>query len=85
MPGQCGPESNDNEGCAPYSPKPKHYLDLTIGLFSVIARTLVVGGYPSAEKQSVYSTAPADWAIEERIFLRCLYLCKSRHINCAKL
>ena len=27
-------------------------------------RTLVVGGvsYPSAEKQSVYSTAPADWA-----------------------
>ena len=22
------------------------------------------GSYPSAEKQSVYSTAPADWAIE---------------------
>ena len=32
-------------------------------LFSVISRTLVGGGsYPSAEKQSVYSTAPADWA-----------------------
>ena len=32
--------------------------------FSVICRTLVGGGgsYPSAEKQSVYSTAPADWA-----------------------
>ena len=23
---------------------------------------LVVGSYPSAEKQSVYSTVPADWA-----------------------
>ena len=23
---------------------------------------MVVGYYPSAEKQSVYSTAPADWA-----------------------
>ena len=33
--------------------------------FSVIARTLMGGVYPSAEKQSVYSTAPtpANWAI----------------------
>ena len=33
-------------------------------LFSVINRTLVGGGgsYPSAEVQSVYSTAASDWA-----------------------
>ena len=32
--------------------------------YSVISRTLIGGGsYPSAGKQSVYSTAPADWAI----------------------
>ena len=28
---------------APYSPRPQHYWDLTIRLFSVISRTLVVG------------------------------------------
>ena len=30
-------------------------------LFSVISRTLVRGSYFSAEMQSVYSTAPAEW------------------------
>ena len=43
---------------------PQHYWDLTIRLFSVISRTLMGGSYPSAEVQSVYSTAPADWAID---------------------
>ena len=49
---------------APYSPKPQHYWNLTIRLFSVISRTLFFwgGSYPSAEVQSVYSTAPAAWA-----------------------
>ena len=37
-------------------------LHLTIRLFSVICRTLFRGVTPSAEVQSVYSTAPADWA-----------------------
>ena len=47
---------------APYSPKLRHYWNLTIRLFSVISRTLVVAGiYLSAEVQSVYSFAPADW------------------------
>ena len=47
----------------PHSPKLQHCGNLTIRLFSVISRTLVGGGsYPSAEKQSVYSTAPANWA-----------------------
>ena len=31
-------------------------------LLSVISRKLVGGSYISAEVQSVYSTAPADWA-----------------------
>ena len=43
----------------PHSPKLQHTWNLTIRLFSVIYRTLVGGGsYPSAEVQSVYSTAP---------------------------
>ena len=48
----------------PHSPKLQHCWNLNIRLFSVISRTPVGRGfYPSAEKQSVYSTAPADWAI----------------------
>ena len=44
-----------------HSPKLQYYWNLTIKLFSVISRTLVGGGsYPSAEMQSVYSTALAD-------------------------
>ena len=37
-----------------------------IRLFSVLSRTLIGGvSYPSAEVQSVYSTAPADGAIKK--------------------
>ena len=44
--------------------KPHHHWNLTIRLFSVISRTLIGGwSYPSAEVQSVYSTAPTDGAI----------------------
>ena len=45
-------------------PKLQHYWNLT-NWFSVISRILVEGGgsYTSAEKQSVYSTGSADWAI----------------------
>ena len=61
-PGQSGPRSDGNEGV------------LRIPQNSSIAGTSpsdclvsypgysLVGSYPSAEKQSVYSTAPADWA-----------------------
>ena len=41
---------------APALLKPHHLL------FSVLSRTVVAGFYLSAEKQSVYSTPPADWA-----------------------
>ena len=44
-------------------PKAPTLLEPHHQIFNVISRTLVGGGsYPSAEKQSVYSTAPADWA-----------------------
>ena len=45
-----------------HSPKVQHYWNLPIRLFSVICRTLVLGVLHSTEKQSVYSTAPADRA-----------------------
>ena len=46
-----------------HSPKFRHHRYLT-RLFSVISRTLVGGQFiPSAEMESVYSTAPANWAI----------------------
>ena len=44
-------------------------LDPHIKWFSVVNRTLIEGmSYPSAEKQSVYSTAPADWEILILVF-----------------
>ena len=58
----------------PHSPKLQHCWNLTIRLFCFIPRTLIVGGsYPSAEKQSVYFTAPANWAIDiQSESFRCL-------------
>ena len=69
--GQSWPGSNDNEGVLRIPQKPQHYWNLTIRLFSVIYRTLIGGGrsYPVAEVQSVYSTAPADWAINFSVML----------------
>ena len=67
---------------APYSPRPQHYWDLTIRLFSVISRTLVEWGgyYPSAEVQSVYSTASADWATERLCHIHIVCMCM--HMEC---
>ena len=46
----------------PHSPKLQHYWRLTIRLFHVISRTLIMGeSYPSAEMQLVYPAAPAEW------------------------
>ena len=61
-PGQRGPRSDSNKGILHISPKIKHYWNLTIRLFSVISRNSFGGSFPSTEKQSVYSTAPANWA-----------------------
>ena len=46
-----------------YSSFPKA-LKLLEPHHQVIARTLVVGSYPSREKQSVYCTAQTDWLIQ---------------------
>ena len=46
----------------PHSPKLQHYWRLTIRLFNVNTGNSLGKSYPSAEMQSVYSAAPADWA-----------------------
>ena len=46
----------------PHFPKLKHHWNLTIRLFSVISGHSLEKSYPSAEMQSVYSTALAEWA-----------------------
>ena len=57
--GQSGPWSNGNKAvlCIPQTP-----ALLEPYFFSVIFGTFVGGVYLSAEMQSVYSTAPVDWA-----------------------
>ena len=54
-----GPRNNDNEGVL-YIPQIYKARALTIRLFNLLSRTLVVG---SGVLQLVYSTAPADWAL----------------------
>ena len=61
--GQSGPGSDGNEEVLRI-PQSEHYWNLTIRLFSVIYRTFMRGVLPPVEVQSVYSTAPADWARE---------------------
>ena len=62
-PGQCEPWSNGNNEVNLHSTKLQHHWSLNIRLFSVISRTLGVGGfYGSAEMRSAYSTSSADWA-----------------------
>ena len=64
MPGQSGPGSNDNEGVLhiPLSPSITGTSPSEC-LVSYPRYSSGVGSYPSAEVQSVYSTAPANWAI----------------------
>ena len=81
IPGQSGPGSDGNEGGTQHSPKLLHYRRLTISLFSVLSRTLIEewGSYPSAEMQSVYSTAPADRAVLcKRNIIFCFYYCLAK-------
>ena len=62
--GQSGPGSNDNEEilCIPQSSN----INLTSQLDCLVSCLghLLRGGHPSAEMQSLYSTAPANWANE---------------------
>ena len=59
-PGQSGPWSDGNEELL----RILDYWKLTIRLFvSDSGYSLGVGSYSSAEKQPVYSTDPANWAV----------------------
>ena len=59
-----GPWSNGNERVLriPQSPNITG-ISLSDCLVSYLGHSLGTGSYPSAEVQSVYSTAPADWAM----------------------
>ena len=63
-PGQSGPGSNGSEGVL-RDPQSSSITktSLSDSLVTYPGHSLVVGAYPSAEKQSMYSTAPADRAI----------------------
>ena len=68
----------------PNSPKLQHYWTLTIRLFRVISRTLVRESYRSVEMQSVFSTAPADWAIRRRGILKDILIIK-KNVICRQI
>ena len=62
IPGQSGPGSNSKffrilQSLSITGTSPSGHL------VSYPRNSLAVGSYPSAEEQSVYSTAPVDWAI----------------------
>ena len=64
MPGQSGPWSDGNKGVLRI-PQSSNITGTSPSdcLVSYLGHSLVGGGaYPSAEKQSVYSPAQADWA-----------------------
>ena len=67
-PGQSGPPgSNGNEGVLRI-PKSSSTAGTSPSdcLVSYLGHSLRGGSYPSAEVQSVYSTAPADWERRQR-------------------
>ena len=60
-PGQSGPGSNGNEGVL-HIPQIFKAEASPSDCFMSYPRQLLGGFYPSTEMQSVYSTAPVDWA-----------------------
>ena len=66
--GQSGSGSNGNEEVL-HIPEKYQNWSLINRWFSVISKTLIEVGkfYSPAEMQSLYSTAPADWAVLNRI------------------
>ena len=61
-PSQSGPGSNGNEGVLHVLQISKAGASPSDGLMSYLGHSLEES-YPSSEMKSVYSTAPADWAI----------------------
>ena len=62
MPGQSGPGSNGNEGVLRILPAPSITGTSPSDCLVSYPGHSLGGSYPPAEVQSVYSTAPADWA-----------------------
>ena len=63
-PGQSGPGTDGNEGVL-YIPQSSSITGTSPSdLASYPGHSLGEGSYPSAEKKSVYSTAPANWATD---------------------
>ena len=74
-PGQSGPGSDGNEGVL-HIPQSTAGTSPSDCLVSYLGHSCGVGSYPSAEKQSVYSTAPADLAtFKKEIKLIYLFRC----------
>ena len=78
IPGQSGPGSNDNEGVLRIPQSSSIAGTSPSDCFVSYSRHSFggIGGgvYPSAEVQSVYSTAPADWAMKELCWSELLIL-----------
>ena len=67
--GQSGPGSDSNGGILHIPPNSSitetSPSDCFVSYLRHLQVVVVGGSYPSAEMQSVYSTAPTNWAIEE--------------------
>ncbi len=74
-PGQSGPGSNGNKGVLRI-PQSSNTAGTSPSdcLVSHLGHSLA-GSYPSAEMQSVYSTAPADWAIDGMKYYLIIIIC----------
>ena len=66
IPGQSGPRSNGNEGVLCIPPNSSITGTLPSDCLVSYPGCSLVGSYNSAEVQSVYSTAPANWAKETK-------------------
>ena len=67
-----GPGSDGNQGvlCIPQNSSITR-ASLLNCLMSYLGHSCRVGSYPSVEIQSVYSTAPSDWALDEGVLPLC--------------
>ena len=65
-PGQSGPGSDGNKGVLRISQSSNITGTLPSDCLVSYQGHLLVGSYPSAGVQSVYSTVPADWATFKR-------------------
>ena len=68
MPGESGPGRNSNEGMLNIPQSSRTGASPSDAVLCHILDTRLGGLTPSAEMQSVYSTAPAEWAGSNLLF-----------------